>query len=56
MPATDGRTFQAHWIGGATSEGDTNCGGVADLSLGLVETQTLLNADTTTRHWYFTGF
>ena len=52
----DGRTFQAHWIGGPTSEGDGNCGNPADLTIGLVEMQTLLNADALTRHWHFIGF
>jgi hypothetical protein len=52
----DGRTFQTHWAGGPTSEGDGNCGSTADLTLGLVEMQTLLNADAATRHWHFIGF
>lgn len=51
-----GPTFQAHWAGGPTSDGDGNCGSVADLTLGLVEMQTLVNADATARHWYFGGF
>jgi hypothetical protein len=51
----DGRTFRAHWAGGPTSDGDGNCGSAADLTLGLVEMQTLLNADAATRHWHFVG-
>ena len=52
----DGRTFQAHWIGGPTSEGAENCGSAVDLTLGLVQMQTLLNADAAVRHWHFIGF
>jgi hypothetical protein len=54
--AADGRTFRAYWVGGPTSEGDTNCGNTADLTLGLVEMQTLRNADAASRHWAFVGF
>ena len=54
--AADGRTFQAYWAGGPTSEGDADCGSVADLTLGLVEMQTLLNADAASRHWHFVEF
>lgn len=52
----DGRTFRAHWAGGPTSSGDKDCGSPADLTLGLVEMQTLLNADAASRHWHFAGF
>jgi hypothetical protein len=51
-----GSGFQAHWAGGPTSDGDGNCGSAADLTLGLVEMQTLVNADGAGRHWYFAGF
>ena len=54
--ASDGRTFQAYWAGGPTSEGEGNCGSAVDLTLGLVEIQTLLNADAAARHWRFVGF
>jgi hypothetical protein len=51
----DGRTFRTHWAGGPTSDGDGNCGSAADLTLGLVEMQTLVNADAATRHSHFVG-
>jgi len=51
----DDRTFLIHWAGGPTSEGRTNCGGAADLLLGLTAVQTLLNADAAGQHWYFVG-
>lgn len=52
----DGWTFQAHWSGGPTSDGDGNCGSAADLILGLTEMQALVNADAAARHWGFIGF
>lgn len=54
--SADGRDFWAHWAGGPTSDGTGNCGDSADLTLGLVEIQTLLNADAAARHWRFVGF
>lgn len=51
-----GPTFQAHWAGGPTSDGDGNCGSAADLTLGLIEMQTLVNADGAGRHWSVVGF
>jgi hypothetical protein len=54
--AADGRTFRAYWVGGPTSEGNNNCGSTADLTLGLVEMQTLRNADAASRHSSFVGF
>lgn len=54
--AADGRTFQAYWAGGPTSEGNTDCGSAVDLALGLIEMQTLRNADAASRHWRFIEF
>ena len=42
--AADGRRFQVHWAGGPTSGGTADCGSTADLTLGLPEMQTMVNA------------
>jgi hypothetical protein len=52
----DGRTFQAHWIGGPTSDDNRDCGSAVDLTLRLIAMQTLVNADAQGKHWHFVGF
>lgn len=51
----DGRSYQAHWVGGPTSDGDGNCGNAVDLTIELPAMQTLVNADALARH-FFLGF
>lgn len=53
---SNGPTFQVHWAGGPTSDGNGDCGGAVDLILGLTQMQTLVNADSTATHWRFAGF
>jgi hypothetical protein len=51
----DSRTYQVHWIGGPTSEGDRDCGRAVDLILGLPAMQTLVNADAAAWHLHGIG-
>lgn len=52
--SADGRSFQVHWAGGATSTSGSDCGSAVDLTIGLTAIQTLVNADSMGQpHWHF---
>lgn len=51
----DGPTFRAHWAGGPTSDGRSDCGSGVDVTISLPAMQTLVDGAAAASHWYLVG-